>query len=173
MTLQTFQTARLLLRQPSLDDAADMARELDNINVSKWLTVIPHPYAISDAQWYINEIAQGRARSWSIWADGKLVGSVGLGPTLGFWLSESAWGHGYATEAATVIRDHHFHASTAASLCSEYFVGNNGSCNVLTKIGFMPTGQHETTCRALGAQVQSMTMELTRNRWETLRTSAQ
>ena len=173
MTVPTILTKRLALRQMQMSDVAQVVSGLNNLNVSRWLTVVPYPYCLADAEWFITENIEGRFTSWSIWADDAIIGNVGLGPTLGYWLAEPAWGKGYGYEAASAICDHHFESTDAESLQSEFFVGNAGSETILHKLGLLPTGQQTSPIAALGTTTQSTTMELTRNRWETLRTGAQ
>ena len=43
------ETARLILREWSPDDIPDIIEGLNDLNVSKWLASVPHPYTQQDA----------------------------------------------------------------------------------------------------------------------------
>ena len=47
-------TKRLLLRQIERKDIESLVRNINNLNVSRWLLVVPYPYRRKDAIWYIN-----------------------------------------------------------------------------------------------------------------------
>lgn len=166
--LPVIQTARLELRPMVMADADAVTAQLNTLDVSRWLTVVPYPYTRDDAVWFINEIAAGRAKAWAIYKDDTLIGSVGGGSSHGYWLGQAHWGHGYATEAAMAACAYHFDATEDAAITSEYFLGNAASQNVLRKIGFLPTDLRTTRCKATGEDVQAQGVILTRDRWKAL-----
>ena len=47
------QTKRLILRQVNSRDIQDLIQNLNNIKVSKWLLVVPYPYTLKDAKWWV------------------------------------------------------------------------------------------------------------------------
>jgi hypothetical protein len=51
-------TKHLILRQPKIKDAKDIIEGINNLNISKWLLVVPYPYTMKDARWYINHCAE-------------------------------------------------------------------------------------------------------------------
>lgn len=169
MTVPTLRTERLLLRAPMARDARVVAKALNNLKVSRWLTVVPFPYGITDAEWFINENLRGQIKAWFIFADDAFVGTMGLDRELGYWLAEAAWGKGYATEAANAVIDHYFQNSNHEMLRSSYFVENKASQNVLTKLGFVDVGAHVHHSKARKADVAGRSMELSRQRWQVLR----
>jgi RimJ/RimL family protein N-acetyltransferase len=150
-------------------DARVVAKALNNLKVSRWLTVVPYPYGITDAEWFINENLRGRIEAWFIWADDAFVGTIGLDGELGYWLAEAAWGKGYATEAAQAVVDQHFQSTDHAKVRSSYFVENKASQNVLIKLGFVDVGGLVHHSKARQADVAARGMELTRKRWQALR----
>lgn len=161
-------TARLALRPMVLSDAHAVAEQLNDIDVTRWLAVVPHPYTYDDALWFIGENLAGRVQSWSIFEGDRLIGNVGAGNAHGYWLGKDHWGRGFATEAARAACDYHFEHTDAEALNTEYFLGNAASCNVLTKVGFVPTICTTQHCKALGKDVAAQQMILTRDRWTTL-----
>ncbi len=165
MTVPTLRTERLTLRAPRSADARVITRALNNINVSRWLTVVPFPYGMTDAEWFVNECDRGHFGAWLIWHDDRFVGTIGLDNGLGYWLAEDAWGQGYATEAATAVIAAHFTSTDDDRIMSSYFDGNQASCNVLTKLGFVDIGPKLHHSRARVEDVAGRQMALTRQRW--------
>jgi len=51
-------TKRLILRDPTLKDAKDIARNIGNIKVSENLAAVPYPYTLKDAKWYFNKCSK-------------------------------------------------------------------------------------------------------------------
>ncbi len=113
MTVPTLRTQRLVLQAPRLRDAREVTKALNNFAVSRWLTVVPFPYGITDAQWFIKECKRGAVCAWFIWAEDNFVGTIGLDDGLGYWLAQGAWGNGYASEAARAVVAHHFRDGAA------------------------------------------------------------
>lgn len=140
-------TKRLVLRPLLSGDAAWITAGVSLPEVHRWLTSVPHPYALKDADAFVERIAR---------LDGYRVIDVnGIGRgvvsvveliqdkvpsfSLGYWLHPDAWGQGIMTEAAAAMVGWHF-ARTDADLGSGWIVGNDASRNVLSKLGFEPTG---------------------------------
>ena len=159
------ETDRLILRPYRTSDAGVVARSLDNINVSRWLTRVPHPYTRQDA---LNFFAMKSGSSDAIYAvcdEDELVGCVSIQSELGYWYGEQFWGRGYATEAARALMARHF-SSTSDTVPSGYHLGNAGSKRVLEKLGFQPTGVRTAHSRSQGVDVTIQGMELTKTRWD-------
>jgi RimJ/RimL family protein N-acetyltransferase len=165
MTVPTLRTDRLTLRAPMARDARVLTKALNNLEISRWLAVVPFPYGITDAQWFINENIRGRIKAWFLWAGDDFIGTIGLDDDFGYWLAQDAWGQGFATEAGEAVLEHHFANADAACVRSSHFVENKASQNVLTKLGFLDVGGHVQHCVARQADVPGRRMELTRDRW--------
>ena len=160
-------TARLTLRGPRDTDAADIVAAIDDLEVSRWLTVVPHPYTLDDAQWFIHQCLSGRERSWAITRTGedRVLGMIGGRDSFGYWLRREEWGKGILGEAAPVVVAHIFDQEGPEQLRSEYFFGNARSAAVLYRLGFKDTDQREVTCRATGELVRSQQVALSRADW--------
>jgi RimJ/RimL family protein N-acetyltransferase len=162
----TIRTERLVLVTPTLAHAPAIAQLCNNINVHKWMARLPFPYALSDAEFFINEIAPSAAECcYAMMRDGELLGVVGLhfaegeAPELGYWLGEPHWGAGYATEAARALVAA-AQAAGATTLRSRALETNAGSRNVLKKAGFMETGTGiEATNNLAGQTMVLMRLE--------------
>jgi RimJ/RimL family protein N-acetyltransferase len=166
MTVPTLRTSRLVLQAPRLRDARVVTKALNNFAVSRWLTVVPFPYGITDAQWFIQECERGAFAAWFIRADDDFVGAIGLDDGLGYWLAQDVWGNGYAYEAARAVVAHHFGDGAASDLNSSYFEGNMASQHVLTKLGFIDAGAKTHFSKARNGEVAARRMLLTRQVWE-------
>ncbi|MEJ8560653.1 GNAT family N-acetyltransferase [Yoonia sp. GPGPB17] len=166
MTVPTLRTDRLILRAPAARDARVVTKALNNIAVSRWLTVVPFPYGMTDAKWFINECHRGRFVAWFIWAEDHFVGTIAADDGLGYWLAEDAWGKGYATEAAQAVVDHYFETTDADQLTSSCFDGNAASQHVLTKLGFVDAGAQLHFSKARNEEVPGRQMVLSRQRWQ-------
>jgi RimJ/RimL family protein N-acetyltransferase len=168
MIAPTLRTERLTLRAPAPRDARVITKAVNNLNVSRWLTMVPYPYGMTDAEWFINETAKGRFNAHLIWHDAVFVGTIGVDDGFGYWLAEEAWGKGYATEAGQAVLQHHFATTDANLVESSYFDGNTASQNVLKKLGFLDTGPVMHFSKARNEDVPGRSMELTRERWQAL-----
>ena len=49
-------TERLVLRPIEDKDKDDIIRGVSDFAVAKWLSMVPHPYTGSDAQWFIDHV---------------------------------------------------------------------------------------------------------------------
>jgi len=161
----TLITKRLTLRPITLFDAADINRGLNQAGVPDWLTNVPYPYTLEDAEFYIREMAQEPGTNhWAIDAGTGLIGVISNASELGYWLNADHHGNGYMTEAAQAVVKHHFGA-TDNDLLSGYHLGNAASANVLTKLGFAPAHVVEQIKVATGKPVKTQRMLLTKANW--------
>lgn len=161
------ETPRLRLRPPVLDDCADIVGLISDWQVVRWLSSPPYPYGARDAHHFVTEIANDR--TYAIEIDGAFAGIVSILSELGYWLGRPYWQHGYMTEAAGALVADHFRVDDTA-LVSGHFLGNQGSCNVLTKLGFRGTHLTETFAKPLQRSVKLQRMSLIRADWEAAQT---
>jgi [ribosomal protein S5]-alanine N-acetyltransferase len=149
-------TERLLLRPFSEKDVDDLMVGINDIEVSKWLLLVPHPYKIKDAKWWINhckESAKKRDKTSYEFAledkaDGKLIGAIGLAgidrfqgsASVGYWVAKKYWRCGYASEALEAIIDLAFKKLKLRRIEASVFDGNPGSGKLLKKFGFDKEG---------------------------------
>jgi RimJ/RimL family protein N-acetyltransferase len=164
MTLPSLQTARLLLRPLTARDAPALVTLLNDWEVVSWLSVVPYPYTIADADAFVGTALADGERIWVIDAGG-LVGVIGIGLEFGYWLARSAWGQGYATEAGQAVLALHFANPDAADVHSGYFPANARSARVLQKLGFVADGLRRIPCAARQTEMDSCAMLLTRAAW--------
>ncbi len=144
-------TRRLTLRAPRWDDCARIAELAGDYDICKQTLRMPWPYALKDAQDFVTRVAaQDHRRDRTFLIESERDGPVGMigffsdadpYPELGYWIGKPFWGRGFATEAANAAlrwaaRDWKKRAVTAG-----HFVDNPVSGTVLTKAGFLYTGE--------------------------------
>ncbi len=161
-------TPRLRLRPVTKTDVPAIHAALQDWDVVRWLSRVPYPYAISDAEWFAGEVEAGRIHSFAIQDGTGLAGVIGIDPTLGYWLARDRRGQGYATEAGKALLAGHFARPGAEAVNSAYFEDNTGSCRVLTKLGFESVGPTKLHSSAQDCEVPAQAMRLTPTRWHAL-----
>jgi len=162
-TAPVFKTKQLHLRPFIADDAPAIVAALNDAQMCRGLTVVPFPYHTSDAEWFIRD---GSSDALAVCLhDGTLIGAIGLGKTLGYWIAKDYWGQGFATEAAKPLLAQHFRESDAP-VKSSYVNDNHGSAKVLAKLGFEITSATMLPIRSRNIDVPAQSVSLSRARWE-------
>lgn len=156
-------TARLVLRPLGPRDAAAVIDGVGRLTVSRWLSVVPHPYGAADFDAFLPLAEPGRF--WAIDDGAGLAGVISLAPGLGFWIAPGRQGRGYATEAAGAIIAARFADPAAGPVSSGYFRDNAASARVHRKLGFRTVAVEHSMCRALGQPRPLLRQRLTRADW--------
>jgi len=134
------------------DDAESLAKHANNRNV--WRSLLdgfPSPYTIRNArQWLAHALSEPDPTTFAIEIDGEAAGGIGFNlkkglekhsAEIGYWIGESHWGRGIASEALSAV----------SGLVFEYFPGiwrlyahvfdwNGASARVLEKAGYSYEG---------------------------------
>lgn len=89
----------------------------------------------------------------------RLVGGIGLerdreDATLGYWLTPSAWGRGYATEAAAMMLEIARHALGVRRVEATHHLDDPASRRVLEKLGFAELRRETQASLAQGRAVE-------------------
>lgn len=143
-------TKRLTLRPGWPEDAAVLSQAIGHEAVARMLSHVPFPYDEAAAVAYLSSPRGAHEPRFQIVChDGDapaLIGGIGItrydhGPELGYWLTPSAWGRGYATEAGRAVVNMARHALPFARLGAWHYADNPASGRVLRKLGFQPTGR--------------------------------
>ena len=159
-------TERLEIRPLTASDEAAVVAQLDDYEVSRWLTVVPFPYTSKDFWGFLDFLEENPHEGLAIHAAEGLVGVIGATDRLGYWLGRAHHGKGYMSEAAEAVVADHFQRG-AQELRSGFFEGNTGSARVLEKLGFVRTGQDDrVNSVAQGAEVTLKNVILIREGWE-------
>ncbi len=142
-------TPRLTLRRPARADAEGIASLVDDFDIARMSTRIPHPYGLKgpDDFWTLAEDTQGLELLVIDLVGEGPVGSIGLSdkggllPEVGYWLGRPYWGEGLATEAVAALLRWADMACGQRGLLAGHFADNPASGRVLEKAGFLYTGE--------------------------------
>jgi RimJ/RimL family protein N-acetyltransferase len=168
-TTPRIETERLVLRRPGLQDATRIADLINDYDVARMLTRVPHPYAVEDAEAFLGT-PEARQASFVVehpsfgpigmigFNDGKNALSPLPIPELGYWLGRTFWGQGFATEAAKGVLDWAKRRGVRAA-ASGHYADNPASARVLEKAGFLYTGEVQPRdCPSRGETVDTRMM---------------
>ena len=147
----------VLLSCPTSTDVDRITELCQEPSIAEW-TTIPVPYQRSDAEWFVEHLANPgwaleTTATWGV-RDPEtrtLHGMVGVDltgdPDLGFWMGAHARGRGWTTRAARLACRYAFdHGADHVRWKAK--VGNEGSMRVALRLGFVMDG----TVRHLGEQ---------------------
>ena len=153
MTIKPIKTKNFVLRPYNMKDAPQLAKLLNNRNVSRWMMAIPHPYSVKEARARIKHITEEYKRSTiikiglAIEKDGILVGGItihriqhGHKAEFGYWLGEPYWGQGIMTQVIQEFYRFAFREFRLKRLMAYTFLNNCASERVLIKNGFAKEG---------------------------------
>ena len=165
------ETGRLVLRAPRPDDAKRVAALVNDHRIAENTARIPHPYALADAESWIDATNRTAGEAtFVIETGGEVIGACGFdlrqaGPEIGYWLGVPFWGNGYASEAAQAVIDYAFGEHRFEALLAGARITNPASRRVLEKCGFQWTGVTLCRIRALGTSVPLDRFRLERAVW--------
>ena len=145
-------TERLRLRELEMEDAVDLVRNLDNLNVSRYMSMVPYPYTLENALEWIAHCRENRGKSprenydlgVELKSDGRIIGGVGItkvgnperSPEMGYYLAEDCWGRGYMSEAATAMVGFAFERSNLERIEAHIAPENRASIGLAESLGF-------------------------------------
>lgn len=154
------ETARLRLRSLRDADLADLLALINNWEIARWVSSVPHPYTEADGREWIARVQQdhatGHPRRFAIALKetDRLIGGVGLDgstgdeseePALGYWLGEPYWGNGYAREAVAAVIDYGLRTLCMATIRASTDPSNLASQKILLHCGLEMVGEIELT----------------------------
>jgi [ribosomal protein S5]-alanine N-acetyltransferase len=151
------ETTRLRLRALERRDLPRYAELIGDWDVAKWLSRVPHPYTLKDAEWWLEQMAPGYLSGQPelfVIADKEedaVMGAVGLHPraipdppqdevALGYWLGKPYWGKGVMSEALPPVLEIAFARPDLKKVSVFTDLDNRASQNVLRKTGFRYLG---------------------------------
>ncbi len=153
MLQKSFQTERLYLRLLEASDATEMTRVLQNPNVTTKVAILPFPYEETHAHAWIQKADQAFKDETDLLLgifikESRLfIGNVSLHfeadasrAEIGYWLDESAWGKGYASELVRALMTYAFEDLKLHSVFATVALDNVASQQLLEKMGFTRTG---------------------------------
>jgi len=141
-------TERLALRLLAADDLEDYAALYADPDVVRFIGDGKSATREESAEWLERTLHRNAALGWEMRTvrlhDGTFVGRCGVARheldhgtvhEVGYILAREHWGRGYATEAATAVRDHALDALGLRRLVALVAVGNDASVRVAEKLG--------------------------------------
>ncbi len=128
-----------------MTDAGRFSRITNDSLVTRNLLKTTTPFTVDDAR---QRILRLRERNSPVWAidNGELIGLIGIAGEFGYWLARSAWGKGYASEAARIVIDHAFESLGFDALHANPIADNKASHHLLEKLGFERRGRNLACC---------------------------
>jgi RimJ/RimL family protein N-acetyltransferase len=141
-------TPRLCLRRFSVADAARVCEIQSNWNVARMLRLASYPPTVERiSAWLAEHEAEwlsGKAFRFAVLFNGHLIGCSdvdgiqGEAAEIGYWLDETYWGRGFASEAAGAVQRFALDGLGLKRLKSGHAMDNPASGRVLTRLGFKP-----------------------------------
>lgn len=139
-------TDRLLLRQWRADDLESWAALNADPEVREYFPEVLTPeQSAASLEYFRAELAVRGWGWWAVEASGVFIGMAGLDPVdeglpfhgveAGWRLARSAWGHGYATEAARAVLEHGFGPLGLTEILAITAAGNQRSRAVMRRLG--------------------------------------
>jgi RimJ/RimL family protein N-acetyltransferase len=130
------------------EDAEGLPRHANNRKV--WINLrdaFPHPYGVGDARAFIRAALGRRPEThFAIAVGGEAVGGIGYrlhedvertSAEIGYWLGETFWGRGIATEALRAMTAHAIKEHGLTRMYALPYEWNAASCRVLEKAGYV------------------------------------
>ncbi|UOR04115.1 GNAT family N-acetyltransferase [Hymenobacter aerilatus] len=171
----TLTTERLLLRQPQAHDIASIVQLANEPAVANMTLNIPHPYAETDAIYWLNAANQGFASGlhWIFAMElrqaGQFIGGIGLTieprfhrAEVGYWVGKPFWNHGFATEALRAVLAFGFETLELHKIFATHLVGNLASGRVMQHVGMQWEAELHQHVRKKGQYFDLMQYQLTR-----------
>lgn len=134
-------------------DAHALAVHANSYRVSKYLRdSFPHPYSSADAETWIRFVhSQDIETNFALATEEQVIGGIGIrlcpdvhrvGGEVGYWIGESFWGKGIATEALKAFTSFAFPQYGIERIWAGVFEKNPASARVLEKAGYRYEGTH-------------------------------
>ncbi len=172
------ETARLLLRPWTLEDAPSLCRLAGRREIADTMISIPHPYTEPQAREWIAglaDCARGQSVHFAVQSKsgGPLIGAVELRAMdtthahaeLSLWIGVGWWGQGLASEAARAVVRYGFEQLGLNRIHAYHMVRNPASGRVLAKIGMKPEGLLRQCVRKWGRFEDVVLMAVLRQDW--------
>lgn len=157
-------TERLILRRLKDSDDKDIVKNVNNLNVSKWLLVVPCPYKLKDAkewikknkEYWTKKLVTDYVFGIELKEEEKIIGTIGLhhvdryqgNAEVGYWLGERYWKKGYGSEALKALINFAFKRLKLRRLEVGVFSQNLSSGKLLEKFGFVKEGIRKESRRS-------------------------
>ncbi|MBI2651906.1 GNAT family N-acetyltransferase [Candidatus Woesearchaeota archaeon] len=145
-------TKRFILRPYRKGDGESIIENLNNKDVSRYMSNISYPYTLKDAKkWIKSCINTGKKKhpnriDFAIEINGELVGGIDLHSIekhkagIGYYLGKSYWKKGVMTQVVNVVTNYGLQKLKLKRIYAYVFSKNTASVRVLQKNGFKYEG---------------------------------
>lgn len=164
-------TRRLTLRPPAVRDVERLVELLDDYDIARMTSRIPHPYRRQDALSWLSSLSADKERAYAAFLGAELIGVGGYvlrkdlaTAEIGYWIGKPYWGRGLASEIASALVAHGFEDLHLDQITANHAFDNPASQRVIEKCGFERTGTRSMRAVSRGAEVEIWTYALTRGR---------
>jgi ribosomal-protein-alanine N-acetyltransferase len=149
----TLATERLILREPTPDDAVAVFAIFSDTKVTQYHDSPTYSELVQAVGWLerrASAFANRRAIRWMIVCkeDNVVIGSCGFGSCdntnhtaeIGYELASAYWKRGVMTEALTAILEFGFHTMELRRVIAQVMLDNTASIQLLIRLGFENEG---------------------------------
>lgn len=183
MVFDALRTERLLLRAPRPSDTADLHARRNDADVARyqdWLT----PYPLDRAEALVTESTTLDGPTPGAWwmitiadtTDTTVLGDLAVHLTddahtaeVGYTISRSQWGHGYATEALDALVTYLFETIGVTRIEGKLHPDNPASAMVLERVGMLFEGHTKLSFWLGDDNSDDWIYGMTRGDWEAWR----
>jgi len=162
-------TERLILRPPTLKDAADIAANVNNPDVTRFTAHIPFPYSLKNAKDFIRLCRKQESQKpctdlsfvIELRREKKVIGCLGFiridhftgKADIGYWLGKNYWRKGFGFEAINALIKFAFNKLKLQRLEAAIYAENLASQALVKKLGFKKEGVRHRASRSLATSV--------------------
>jgi RimJ/RimL family protein N-acetyltransferase len=162
-------TERLILRPPTLKDAADIAANANNPDVTRYTAHVPFPYSIKNAKDFIRLCRKRESQRLCTYlnfvvelrSEKKVIGCLGFiridrftgKADIGYWLGKKYWRQGFGFEAVDALINFAFSKLKLHRLEAAIYAENRASQTLVKKLGFKKEGIRHRASRSLATGV--------------------
>ena len=179
------ETKRLILRDIKVKDAESIRKHINNLDISKWLLVVPYPYTEKDTEEWVKHCKEEQKKKPRKSYDlgivlkenkDEVIGGAGISnikyeqgtAEMGYWLSQNYWRQGIMYEALKKIVDFAFNKLKLRRLEIPAYSKNLGSNKIAQKLGFKFEGKlrEAAVCKATRKIHDENLYSLLRKEWK-------
>jgi len=150
------ETKRLILRRPRLSDWEDIVEGCKNLDVVRYLAVVPHPYKKKNAIEFIKDCQKKwngkNQKAWPFFielkSEKKVIGVIEIFSyskqhricETGSWINRKYWRKGYITEAKITVNNFAFDKLKVRKMETGVYEKNKASNATQKSIGYKYEG---------------------------------
>ena len=147
---------RLILRKPRPSDWEDVVEGCKDIEVTRYLSVVPHPYKKKDADWFIKDCLKKwkkkEKNSYPFFielkSEKKVIGVIDIFKhdkqhktcETGSWINKNYWRKGYITEAKIAVNEFAFNKLKVRKMETGVYEKNDASNATQRSMGYRYEG---------------------------------